>query len=51
MKNENDIDIETFTLINVISFRKECRKTDAITDCFLELSTGIDILTRLRKNG
>lgn len=53
MKQEKDIDIdiESFSLINVIRFRKECRKTDAISECFLELSTGIDILTRLKKNG
>jgi DNA-binding MarR family transcriptional regulator len=51
VKQENNIDIEWFTLINVIHFRKECRKTDAITECFLELSTGIDILNRLHKNG
>jgi DNA-binding MarR family transcriptional regulator len=53
MKQEKDIDIdiEAFTLINVIHYRKECRKTDAIGESYLELSTGIDILTRLRKNG
>jgi DNA-binding MarR family transcriptional regulator len=51
MKQENNIDIESFTLINVIRHLKECRKTDAISEAFLELSTGIDMLTRLRKNG
>jgi len=51
VKHEKNMDLESFTLINVINFRKECRKSDAIIECFLELSTGIDILARLRKNG
>jgi DNA-binding MarR family transcriptional regulator len=51
VKQEKNIDIDSFALANVIYYRKECRKTDAINECLLELSTGIDILSRLRKNG
>jgi DNA-binding MarR family transcriptional regulator len=51
MKSEGQIDIETFTLLNSIRFRNEARKTDVINDSFMETSTGIDMLLRLRKAG
>ena len=43
--------VEEFTLLNTIKFLKEPRKTEVIYTCLQELSTGTDMLNRLKKNG
>jgi DNA-binding MarR family transcriptional regulator len=43
--------VEEFALLNAIKFLKEPRKTDVIYFCLHELSTGTDMLNRLKKNG
>jgi DNA-binding MarR family transcriptional regulator len=48
-KEHREIDLTSFGLLNSIYFRKEAKKTDAINDIFMELSTGIDVITRLKK--
>ena len=43
--------IEEFGLLNTIRQLNEPKKTEAITACLYELSTGTDMLARLRKKG
>ncbi|NML42075.1 MarR family transcriptional regulator [Chitinophaga sp. G-6-1-13] len=49
MKEWPDIELEWFYLLNVIKYKKEARKTDIISLCMMEQSTGIDILNRMKK--
>jgi DNA-binding MarR family transcriptional regulator len=43
--------IEEFALLNAIKFLNEPKKTEVIYSCLFELSTGTDMLNRLKKNG
>ncbi|NLR66454.1 MarR family transcriptional regulator [Chitinophaga varians] len=49
MKEWPDIELEWFYLLNIIKYKKEARKTDIISLCMMEQSTGIDILNRMKK--
>ncbi|MBC9932103.1 MarR family winged helix-turn-helix transcriptional regulator [Chitinophaga qingshengii] len=49
MREWPDIELEWFYLLNIIKCKKEARKTDIINLGLLELSTGIDILNRMKK--
>ncbi|MGO4293331.1 MarR family winged helix-turn-helix transcriptional regulator [Chitinophaga sp. RAB17] len=51
IKEIPDIELEWFYLLNVISIKKEAKKTDAISLSNMEQSTGIDILNRMKKKG
>jgi DNA-binding MarR family transcriptional regulator len=51
IKEIPDIELEWFYLLNVISIKKETKKTDAISLSHMEQSTGIDILNRMKKKG
>jgi DNA-binding MarR family transcriptional regulator len=42
---------EEFALLNAIKFLKEPRKSEVIYFCLYELSTGTDMLKRLKKSG
>jgi len=43
--------VEEFALLNTIRFLNEPRKSEVIYTCLHELSTGTDMLNRLKKNG
>jgi DNA-binding MarR family transcriptional regulator len=49
IKEIPDIELEWFYLLNVISIKKEAKKTDAISLSNMEQSTGIDVLNRMKK--
>jgi DNA-binding MarR family transcriptional regulator len=51
LENSGLNQIEEFALLNAIKFLKEPRKTEVIYACLHELSTGTDMLNRLKKNG
>ncbi|MBS0031863.1 MarR family winged helix-turn-helix transcriptional regulator [Chitinophaga sp. 22321] len=51
VKEIPDIELEWFYLLNVINFKREAKKTDAISLSMMEQSTGIDILNRMKKKG
>lgn len=51
IKEIPDIELEWFYLLNVINFKREAKKTDAISLSMMEQSTGIDILNRMKKRG
>ena len=51
MKDNKNIEMEIFGLLNTLYQRKEAKKVDVINDNLMEQSTGIDMLNRLKKNG
>lgn len=50
-KEGREIDLASFGLLNSIFFRKEVNKTEAINDNFMEFSTGVDVISRLKTKG
>lgn len=51
LKELPDVEIEWFYVLNVITIKKEAKKSEIISLCLLEQSTGIDILNRMKKKG
>lgn len=49
LKELPDVEIEWFYVLNVISIKKKAKKSEIISLCLLEQSTGIDILNRMKK--
>lgn len=51
LKELPDVEIEWFYVLNVITIKKAAKKSEIISLCLLEQSTGIDILNRMKKKG
>ncbi|RYY36858.1 MAG: MarR family transcriptional regulator [Sphingobacteriaceae bacterium] len=51
LKELPDVEIEWFYVLNVITIKKKAKKSEIISLCLLEQSTGIDILNRMKKKG
>lgn len=51
LKELPDVEMEWFYILNVINIKKTAKKSEIISLCLLEQSTGIDILNRMKKKG